>query len=159
MYVQDQYEILTEWCTMNEYNPALAEASIRCFKYNRTYTALNLTLSLTRTINVLTGKVYSKILLSNTYREFPLSFGRNLCDMMKNNEFGFGNIFSCGNFTTCPLKTGSYRMCNWGPDYTKYPPNLVKGRFQMDLVFFGDGAFIMNASWFFKLTYKNPALN
>uniref|UniRef100_A0A1Y1LVZ8 MD-2-related lipid-recognition domain-containing protein n=1 Tax=Photinus pyralis TaxID=7054 RepID=A0A1Y1LVZ8_PHOPY len=105
------------------------------------------------------SQLFSKMFLSNTYREFPLAFQRNLCDLLETNEFGIENVFSCGNVSRCPIEKGYYIMCNWGPDYNKFPPLLVKGRYQVDLIFYGDGALISNFSWFMKIRYKNPALN
>lgn len=43
---------------------------------------------------------------SNEYRLFPIVFERNVCNVLKDDEFGLRNIYKCGSQApTCPFKT------------------------------------------------------
>ncbi|KAF2891819.1 hypothetical protein ILUMI_14354, partial [Ignelater luminosus] len=82
----------------------LQHFNIVTFKYNRTSAVINATW----TFHVDVGYDHNVIVqayrfASNEYRLFPIRLQLNVCDAIKGNVIGLGNVIHCGNFTGCPF--------------------------------------------------------
>ncbi|KAF2881923.1 hypothetical protein ILUMI_24253 [Ignelater luminosus] len=71
---------------------------------------------------------------SNEYREFPLRFLINLCDLYAKDAMGIGRSGECRNFSGCPREEKKfYTLCNFVPDMSKLPPLIANGRYKIEL--------------------------
>ncbi|KAF2897927.1 hypothetical protein ILUMI_08248 [Ignelater luminosus] len=136
MYEQNDYIMILEHVEIVSYNKQhVGFAKTRNFKYNRTHTGTNFTLKmLTAFGNNLQMEIQGYKFASNEYRLFPITFAVNICATIAKNDFGLQNLYSCGNFSRCPFKKGNFVICNWSPDYSKFPPFIPAGSYMMDYI-------------------------
>ncbi|KAF2899203.1 hypothetical protein ILUMI_06971, partial [Ignelater luminosus] len=121
---------------------------IRTFKYNRTQAVMNMSIDLKIDFgNNVKVKVEGYKFASNEYRGFPIVFERRLCSMINSDEFGLRNLYKCGNISTCPIKKGSYHMCNWFPEESKLPPFVPIGSYKLEMTYMLDSEEV----WVFNL--------
>ncbi|KAF2899180.1 hypothetical protein ILUMI_06993 [Ignelater luminosus] len=111
-----------------------AHTVIKTFKFNRTHTGINITFDLYRNFGSgVMVDVQGYKFSSNEYRSFPIVFTMNVCEGLKNNDFGLQNLYLCGHPPVCPFKKGHFTICNWAPDYEKFPPYIPEGRYRMNM--------------------------
>ncbi|KAF2882360.1 hypothetical protein ILUMI_23817 [Ignelater luminosus] len=152
-YHQSDYRVISEWYEFIPNVKYLQNFKYINFKYNRTFHALNASAYLK--INVGNNVAFSTQAYkfsSNEYRLFPLQFDANLCVCLKEDTFGLQNVYNCGNAPRCPIVKGNYSMCNWQPDYNKFPPYMPTGRYRLDLNFTYFGDMICLAKWQLEIT-------
>ncbi|KAK4875905.1 hypothetical protein RN001_012327 [Aquatica leii] len=135
-FLQKDYEIKNERQIMNWYNKSLIKYfTMTPFKYNRTYTLMNVTFSTLAdvTYNDAYVTIQGYKFLSNEYRFYPIYFQLEVCSSVKADVMGYGT-YKCGNFTQCPLKKNAiYHVCNWASDHSKLPPRIPDGQYMFEL--------------------------
>ncbi|KAF2903223.1 hypothetical protein ILUMI_02964 [Ignelater luminosus] len=135
LFQQNDYELTFERIELEEFDKGfLKDARIVTSKYNRTTPAMNASFTYLQNFDRdMQVVLQAYTFLSNEYRLFPMRFQFDACAAMDNNDFGFGRLLDCGNFTKCPLKKGRYLICNWSPDGSRFPPNIPNGKYMMKL--------------------------
>ncbi|KAF5286716.1 hypothetical protein FQA39_LY16199 [Lamprigera yunnana] len=157
--LQNLMEVIQERFTVDYYNPKLTLFDGRIYKYNRTTKSLTFTLAMYIDLtdhDLVAFKGYK--LRSNEYRLDIVQFEHPIKDLLTMKFFGIDQLVR--NLTKPPLewpvrRNIAYKIENWTPESTLFPPGLPEGRWKMTLSWlFANKTPFAITSWYGEVSFK-----
>ncbi|KAF5301309.1 hypothetical protein FQR65_LT08928 [Abscondita terminalis] len=158
-YKQNSYEVKQERFDTEFYDPKILEIYSGVYKYNRTINSINITFTLKTDLtekDMCIVKGYKW--MSNQYRLDILQFQYSIKNVIGIKYFDIGRLLH--EHTNPPLewpvqKDVTYRMTDWIPESSQFPPGMPEGKWKLGLNFLiGDKTPFAIVNWYMSLEYK-----